>query len=121
MIAVVNKRDGVPGEYIGRPSPLGNPFSHLKHSKFKTEPCKTRDEAIEKYRGWIMQKLQDGDLFVSGELRRLHEILAKEGRLTLVCWCRPSACHGDIISEILTGWEYYSGLFECLRGLPPGS
>lgn len=73
--------------YIGRPSIWGNPFSHLENSKaqFKTA---TRDEAVEKYRLWILTQ---------------PELLAKLPSLkgkVLGCWCAPARCHGDVLAEL---------------------
>ncbi len=91
-IHVVNKKRGGKGEYIGRPSPLGNPFAIGRDGD--------REEVIAKYRGWIRQKIRAKDPQVCGELNRLYK-LAKAGELSLVCWCAPLACHGDVVREIL--------------------
>lgn len=73
--------------YIGRPSVWGNPFSHKTGTlaKYKT---KNRKEAIEKFREYLLN---------SPELMsRLHELKGK----TLGCWCKPAACHGDVLLEL---------------------
>mgnify|MGYP000991042472 FL=1 len=76
--------------YIGRPSKWGNPFSHEEgtHAKFKVN---SREEAIESYRKWITE----------GEgkhlLNDLHEL---DGKI-LGCWCKPKACHGDVLVELI--------------------
>ena len=52
MIKVVNKKHYKgKGFYIGRGSPLGNPFSSKK-SKYNTILCKTPQESIVKYRDY---------------------------------------------------------------------
>ena len=86
---VVNKYHKLPYDvYIGRGSKWGNPFSHMSNTKaqFKVD---TREEAIEKYREWIMtqQHLLDS----------LHEL---EGK-TLCCFCKPRACHGDVLVDLI--------------------
>jgi hypothetical protein len=43
--------------YIGRPSKWGNPFSH-KDSDLAEYKVKTRKEAIEKYKEWILTQPQ---------------------------------------------------------------
>lgn len=48
-----------------------------------------RDEVIAKYRAWLL----DHPLL----LQRLREL---EGK-TLICWCKPAACHGDVIAELV--------------------
>lgn len=74
--------------YIGRPSKWGNPFSHKDNTlaKYKTE---TREEAIEKYREYILHRK---DL-----LDCLHELRGK----ILGCWCAPKPCHGDVLIELI--------------------
>ena len=38
--------------------------------------------------------MEQGDVYA--ELKRLAK-LAKQGDLTLICWCFPKPCHGDIL------------------------
>ena len=92
MITIVNKRTYKgPGEYIGRPSSLGNPFPISKLA--------SRDDVISMYRGWLKEMYGlNGN--VRHELHRLAEI-AEAGDLYLICWCAPEACHGDVIKEVL--------------------
>lgn len=74
--------------YIGRGSIWGNPFSHLEQSaaEWKVE---TREEAIEKYREWLLSR---PDL-----MERLKELKGKR----LGCWCKPDSCHGEVLLELL--------------------
>lgn len=67
--------------YIGRPSKWGNPFLIGKDGD--------RDEVIRKYREWILSQ--------PALLRDLRELRGK----VLGCWCRPKACHGDVLVELL--------------------
>jgi hypothetical protein len=64
--------------YIGRPGPWGNQFGGLP-----------RGEAIAKHRAWVLAS-PDVQAKAKCELR---------GR-TLVCWCKPKACHGDVLLEV---------------------
>ena len=109
MIQVVNKKvykgDGY---YIGRPSALGNPFSHLPNT-LAVYRVASREEAIEKYREWLREKLKT-DNEVSREFRNLVKFYRKFGELTLICWCVPKACHGNVIRELMN--EYLE------KGLP---
>lgn len=73
--------------YIGRPSIWGNPFSHLPNT-LATYRVKDRKEAITRYKEWL---LQNEEL-----LKRLPELKGK----VLACWCKPQACHGDILLEL---------------------
>jgi len=67
--------------YIGRPSDWGNPFVIGKDGD--------RADVIRKYRNWIMRQ---PDL-----LARVKKEL--QGR-RIACWCKPEACHGDVLAEI---------------------
>jgi hypothetical protein len=66
--------------YIGRPYRFGNPFVIGKDGN--------RDEVIEKYRDWLMNR---PDL--------LKDIPTLKGKV-LGCWCAPKRCHGDILAEL---------------------
>lgn len=65
--------------YIGRGSPWGNPFVIGKDG--------TRAEVIEKFRQAILP-----------ELVRTGAIEMLRGK-HLVCFCKPQACHGDLLLE----------------------
>ena len=68
--------------YIGRPGPWGNPFEIGKDG--------SRLEVIKKYKEWIVTQ----DIMQS--------IDSLKGKV-LGCWCRPEACHGDILQELADG------------------
>lgn len=90
---VVNKYHKIPYDvYIGRGSIFGNPFSHMDNTKaqYKVE---TREEAIDKYREWILTQPQI--------LSKLPEL---EGKV-LGCFCKPRACHGDVLVELIEKME----------------
>jgi hypothetical protein len=63
--------------YIGRGSKWGNPFIIGRDG--------TREKVISKYEIHIMSR---PDL-----IQALPELIDK----TLGCWCKPKACHGDIL------------------------
>lgn len=100
MILVVNKRTYKgEGEYIGRPSPLGNPFSHIKSSKYASIMVPTRRESVERYPKWLDDQPEDSE--AKKALRALVKKYEQTGELTLVCWCAPAACHGHILANII--------------------
>ena len=100
MIQVVNKKTWKGGGfYIGRPSPLGNPFSHLAGTKAEFRVA-NRDEAIDKYRVWLEDRL-DSENPTSRAFVTLLEEYDRTGELTLICWCVPERCHGEIIKEFI--------------------
>lgn len=85
---VVNKYHSLPYDvYIGRGSKWGNPYSHLD-SAIAEYRVETREEAIDKYREWIVEQPELMD--------SLHELKGK----TLCCFCKPAPCHGDVLAEL---------------------
>lgn len=83
---VLNKyRDGpVEGQvYIGRGSPYGNPFRVGRDGD--------RGAVISKFEIYARNRLRTEPLW-------LRPLLDAEA---LVCFCKPSACHGDVIVRLL--------------------
>jgi len=89
MITVANQKKVKFGEYISRPTLLGNPFIIGIHG--------TRHEVIEKYRLWLDEQIAAKNEIYE-ELARLLSI-ARQDDLTLLCHCAPLKCHGDVIKE----------------------
>jgi Domain of unknown function (DUF4326) len=84
MVRVLNKRvHGIPSGacYVGRPTPVGNPFV--------IGPDGDRLEVIAKYRAWLLSQ-PDLVRYVQLHLRGAD----------LVCWCAPLPCHADVLAEI---------------------
>lgn len=96
----VGRKDDPGAVYIGRPSPLGNPFSH-KRDTIATFRVKTVDEALALYRQWLITQIKENNREVVKELKRLKEMHDRDGELVLGCWCSPNRCHGDIIKQVL--------------------
>lgn len=80
VTTVVNKRAESFDVYIGRPSKWGNPFAIGADG--------TRAEVVAKYRDWI--PTQPALMAAIGELRGKR----------LGCFCKPAACHGDVLAEL---------------------
>lgn len=79
--------------YIGRPSKWGNPFTHKQDGKTLAKYIvEDRDAAVNAYREWITNG--EGKHLIDD----LHEL--KGGKI-LGCWCKPQACHGDVLLELL--------------------
>ena len=97
-IIIVNKHHGKTGEYIGRGSPLGNPFVIGKHG--------TREQVIAKYRVWLQEQIDKGNTVVLDELNRLGNKAIDEKGLVLQCFCYPKPCHGEVIKEKLVQAMY---------------
>lgn len=90
---VVNKRRhaATPDDvYIGRPSKWGNPYTlHNVASSLAQWRCADRAEAISRYREWIQAQPE--------LMAALPELAGK----TLVCWCKPASCHGDVLADLV--------------------
>lgn len=93
-LTVVNKRTNRFDVYIGRGSPLGNPFPMTNYSSDE------RERVIEAYKEWFNDKLEAQDPNVLRELSRIKSLL-KEQPVSLGCFCAPKNCHGDVIKEHL--------------------
>lgn len=91
---VLNKKThGIPdgAVYIGRPTKWGNPFTHIPSGTQAKFVVKTRGLAVQAYRNWIMQD----------EQKDLREAARNELRgKDLVCWCKPQACHGEVLEVV---------------------
>lgn len=102
MIYVVNKYHHTPTSrdvYIGRGSPLGNPFTHRPLEKTKARfQCETREESILRYADHLKTIMDNQD--VKNELNRIYK-LAMTGDVFLVCYCAPQACHGEVIKILI--------------------
>lgn len=79
--------------YIGRGSPLGNPFPiGAKYG--------SRDTVIEMYKEYLSQEVNKDNKIILKELDKISNTL-DICDVNLVCFCKPKRCHGDIIKEIV--------------------
>lgn len=87
--------------YIGRPSPLGNPFTHngVKTSLAKLS-FKTREEAIEAY-GKYFDEAYGKNTELTKAFDEIYEHYKNGEDIYLQCFCKPKQCHGDVIAERL--------------------
>jgi|SRR5215216_1682216 len=88
---VVNCKYEKPDVYIGRYHPKYG--SSKWRNRFKEGEDGTREEVIEKYRKWLLSNTE--------LLKQLPELYGKK----LGCWCKPLACHGDVLVEELAKGE----------------
>lgn len=82
---VVNVRIESYDKYIGRPSKFGNPFYIGADG--------TRDEVVEKYKGWLYDQIEEGEITKD-------DIDSLKGK-KLGCYCAPKRCHGDVLLELI--------------------
>lgn len=76
---VVNKYQNKYDIYIGRGSKWGNPFNIGKDGN--------REEVIQKYEMYLLNNFE------------LMSSLPKLKGKVLGCFCKPKACHGDILAK----------------------
>lgn len=76
-----------PAVYIGRGTPLGNPFTVAEHGL----------DALDLYRRWLWDRIKARDRAV---LQALRSITARHH---LVCSCAPRPCHGDVV---VAAWRW---------------
>lgn len=88
---VVNQYEEPYEVYIGRPSVWGNPYSFHSGTLAKNQVA-DRNAAIIAFRGYAKARLED-------EPDWLEPLCDK----VLGCFCKPQACHGDVIVELLDG------------------
>lgn len=67
---------------IHRPFPLGNPYTHKPLNNTMAEyKCENREEAIEKYKKWLLNKIEENDEHVMRALWRIKRLSEKGGRV----------------------------------------
>lgn len=76
-------------EYIGRGSYWGNPYSMF-------EAGESRDEVIQKYEYDFIN-----DRFPNKKKSEVFKLTGKR----LGCFCKPQACHGDVLADFLNSYD----------------
>jgi len=99
QVVNLNKHENTEYDYfIARPSIFGNIYSHNPKSNAE-HIVGSRNEAVQLYEKYFYSKLSEPDF--KKAINELLEIFNREGKLNLVCHCKPKKCHGDIIKEYL--------------------
>lgn len=104
LITIVNiyKHKPTPADYkIHRPSPLGNPFTHIKGKSLAQFQVETRDEACEKGEEYLRKKVAEKDPAVLKAFAQIKEMERIHGNVNLVCFCAPLRCHGEGIIKMI--------------------
>lgn len=106
-IQVVNKYKHEPTSddvYIGRGSTFGSPYSHLDSKYPGITKCDTRENAVEAYTLYfnnIMNSCGCKHKDFKYAVRELVMKLKLGEDVNLVCFCKPKACHGDVIKKYI--------------------
>lgn len=88
-VVFIKKEDGEKERFPKIQSIFANPFKIGKDG--------SRDDVLEKYRKYIIKKL-DNDISLQEELLNL------KGK-NLGCWCAPEPCHANILLELINIYE----------------
>ena len=101
MIEVKNKRTFTSGGvYIGRPTILGNPFSHIAKGTLAKYVVASREQSVESYRAYAKEQYKTNPEF-KAKINELAKQYAETSKLELVCWCAPLPCHGDVLARVI--------------------
>jgi len=84
-----SKRSTPKYEYIGRGSYWGNPYSMYEEGD-------DREEVIRKFKYDF-----DYEKFPNKDKSEVYKLAGKR----LGCFCKPLACHGDVIASFLNSWD----------------
>jgi len=76
-------------EYIGRGSYWGNPYSMYEYGN-------DRHEVIRKFKYDF-----DFEKFPNKDKSEVYKLMGKR----LGCFCKPEACHGDVLADFLNSWD----------------
>ena len=103
MITVQNKRTYKgEGVYIGRGygSILGNPIARGKQCPVCSQVHDDPGSTLSCYRIYLWGELQK-----EGPVKEAVQELVVRHRnsedITLICWCKPNPCHGDILKAAI--------------------
>ena len=90
--------------YIGRRPEgniLGNPFTHIQTKQTLAQfVVGSRQESVDRYSEYFDNKYGT-DVAYTKAIDALYDRVKGGEDLTLGCWCKPLACHGDIIKAKL--------------------
>jgi len=93
QISIGNRYHGHRGDFIGRPSPLGN--------RFKLDPDKNRADEEKKlhlYKQWLWQQIKEKTAAYQ-KLCELRDRAVKGEKIRLICTCWPRRCHAEIVER----------------------
>lgn len=90
---------------VGRPSVLGNPFSHLHLKHCIHVP--TVEDAVQHYKQWLIDSIPTSQA-IRDALNNII-IAGRTGTVHLACWCKDETkplpsdhiCHADVIRNVI--------------------
>lgn len=81
--------------YIGR---AGHGLDGKYGNPFRLSPTESRGSTIERFRDWLWTRIQ-----TDGQFRQ--DVMVLAGK-TLVCFCAPEPCHGDVLARAAEWLEH---------------
>ncbi|MFS1428590.1 DUF4326 domain-containing protein [Vibrio splendidus] len=99
MIKIANKKTHEPKNgwidvYIGRGSPLGNPYP--------ITPTDSRRKVCKKYEKYFNERVVILGDPVREEVKRIFRLVMAGENINLICYCFPLQCHGETLLDFLT-------------------
>lgn len=79
--------------YVGRPSPLGNPFVMKDESQ--------RETVCKQYHEWLSAAIKHRNPDVMRELQAIVSSMINGEDCVLVCHCTPKQCHAESIAKVV--------------------
>ena len=96
--------------YVGRPSVLGNPYTHLRTPNKADITVANITEAVYAYDDYITEAINEGNERIIDALNVILDDAEQGGTIHLCCWCKDEVtpystdnelCHADIIRDII--------------------
>lgn len=81
------------GVYIGRYNYKSDLPGSIFANPFPVRKPEERGSSIEKYRQWLWKEVEEG--------RITKDDILKLKNKKLVCYCKPKACHGDVVKDLV--------------------
>ena len=74
---------------------------------FKINDKTTREHVILKYKIYLLEKIKNDEILI----KEFYKLKNKK----LGCWCKPEACHGDVIIELLNIDNLYENIDNIIK------
>src|SRR5690606_14662571 len=91
LVSNLKHEKNLPAIYIGRPTPLGNPFTHLygvaKRYNMTYRP--TPQDAVNSYYEWLDYEIMKQSPDVMNQLASIVREYKSKGFVRISCWCDP--------------------------------
>ena len=100
---------------VGRPTVLGNPYTHYTKSTLADIQVSTHNEAVSCYEDWLDEQVDNGNQQVIEALKSIMTVINQGETVHLACWCKDEVtpfktdhkyCHADVIRNfLLDEWD----------------